>query len=258
MPRITETDFVILDTETTGADTEKDKPIEIALIHWQNFEMSEPKSWLIDPGVPIPPGASAVHHLVDEDLVGKPRIEEIWDEVCEFAGPGSVLMAHNAKFDLGMLPLWAERQHLCTLRLAKRLWPKGSKNNKGMPLCSHQQQEIRYWLGLRIDTGNLAAHRAAADIIVTGKIFTEAVRAYLDCGGEDDIDSLLELIASPISMDTMPFGKFAGQRLSAIKSDYFEWLLQKSETNPIDEDLKASVKRELDIRKAEIIVATRN
>ena len=256
MPRISETPFVVLDTETTGADTAKDKPIELAYAIVKNFEVSMPKSWLIDPQRMIPPEASAVHHLVDEDVAGQKTFEELWPEV-EPELRGQVIVAHNASFDIAMLPPLRDNPVLCTLRLARHLWPRGAVNARGFPLSNHQQQVIRYWLGLKIDTMGLGAHRAAADILVTAELFKTQLRLYLECGGEDDLDALIDFATSPIEVKSLSFGKHANEPLPKVPTSYLEYLVEKDGDRPLDPDLKASIKRELDTRKAEVIVSTR-
>lgn len=257
MPRLTETRFIVLDTETTGADPTKDKPIELAYVIVENFKIEMPKSWFIDAGRPIPPEASAVHHLVDEDLIGAKTLEELWPEV-EPDLKGQVIVAHNAQFDISMLPPLKDNPVICTLRFARHLWPKGTMSPKGFPLVNHQQQTIRYWLGLKIDTMGLAAHRAAADILVTAELLLTQIRMYLECGGEDDLDGLLEFLATPIAVKSLSFGKHANEPLEKVPSSYLEYLLDKDKERPLDADLKASIKHELDTRKAETIVATRS
>ena len=257
MPRLSETKFIVLDTETTGADPTKDKPIELAYVVVENFKVDFPKSWFIDPKTPIPPEASAVHHLTDEDVVGAKTLEELWPEV-EPELKGQVIVAHNAMFDISMLPMLKDNPILCTLRLAKHLWPKGHVSERGFPLANHQQQVLRYWLGLKIDTKGLAAHWAAADILVTAELLMTQLRIYLDCGGEDDLDALLEFVNSPIEVKALSFGKHANEPLQKIPSSYLEYLLDKDKERPLDADLKASLRRELDTRKAENILASRS
>jgi exodeoxyribonuclease X len=244
--------FIILDTETTGPEPGKDVPIEIAMVEWREFQMGEPKSWFVDPGRKIPPSAKAVHHLTEADLVGAPKLEVLWPEVAAFCDD-AILMAHNAPFDLAMLPALLGRPYLCTLRMCRHLWQKGEENRDGFPLMSHQQQEIRYWLDLEVDTMGLAAHRAAADILVTGAIFAEAVRLYLSLGGEDSVEAFLDFTNRPIQITRMPLkGKFFGRPMQEVETGYLEWLFRKGEeSGKIDPDLRASVKRELDLRKGE-------
>lgn len=257
MPRLSETRFIVLDTETTGADPSKDKPIELAYVVVENFKIEFPKSWFIDPGCLVPPEASAVHHLTDEDLIGAKTWEQLWPEV-EPELKDQVIVAHNAAFDISMLPELKTNPVIDTLRLARHLWPKGTLNGKNQPLVNHQQQTIRYWLGLKIDTMGLAAHRAAADILVTAELLLAQIRMYLDCGGEDDLDALIEYMSSSIEVGAIPFGKHAGEPMHKVPTGYLEFMLDKDKEKPLDPDLKASIKRELDIRKAENIVSSRS
>lgn len=256
MPKLSETKFIVLDTETTGADPSKDKPIELAYVVVENFKVAYPKSWFIDPQRPIPPEASAVHHLVDSDVAGAKTLEELWPEVADELA-GQVIVAHNAQFDISMLPGLKDNPALCTLRLARQLWPKGQVNPRGFPLINHQQQVLRYWLGLEIDTMGLQAHRAAADILVTAELLLTQIRLYLECGGEDDLDALLDFISGPIEVKSLSFGKHANEPLPKVPTTYLEYLIDKDKERPLDADLKASIKRELDTRKAENIVASR-
>ncbi len=256
MAKITESTFIVLDTETTGPDTSSDKPIEIAIVRLENMRLGAPKSWFVNPQRPIPPEASAVHHLVDADVESAPTLEELWGEVMSEIGD-AVILAHNAPFDLAMLPGLSGNKSLCTLRLAKHLWQRGEKNARGFPLANHQQQVLRYWLGLQVDTQGLAAHRAAADILVTGELFKSEVERFFECGGEDSLEDLMDLAARRIEVAAMPFGKFAGEPIDSIRPDYLEYLLAQSEKKPMDEDLKASIKKSLDRRKAEAILESR-
>lgn len=255
MARVTETEFIVLDTETTGPEPGKDVPIEVACVKLCGDVIGKPVSWFIDPLRPIPPEASAVHHLIDADLIGAPTLEQAWPEISEFIGTG-VILAHNADFDMAMLPALAGHPYMCTLRFARQLWQRGDLSEYGFPLASHQQQVLRYWLKLEVDTQGLAAHRAAADILVTARLFQEQVKFYLQCGGEDDMDCLREFLQRPVEITRMPFGKFAGEPLAAIREDYLQFMLEQQK-KPLDPDLKASVKRELDRRKAGVVVATR-
>jgi len=130
-------DIIIIDTETTGFDFNDDKVIEIAAMKVNTeWEIVDTFEQLIDPKRDIPPESSAIHHLTARDLVDKPTMEEVYPALKEFVG-NTVLVAHNAPFDSGMLPE-LDNNWLCSLRLARHLWPKQS----------HKMQSLRYWLGL--------------------------------------------------------------------------------------------------------------
>lgn len=212
--RIRERRVVFFDTETTGNDTAHDRPIELAVVAWQHGQPDPagPQSWFINPGMLISPAASAVHHLRDQDVANAPTLDQVLPAAEAYIGDACI-SAHNAPFDLAMLPSWARYECLDTLRLMRHVWSVGDLNQRGQPLGSHTMQELRYWLDVEVDTLGLAAHRAAADILVTGVVYEATVAQYLACGGEDDFDSFLEFVRSPIMTLTLPFGDKKGMPL---------------------------------------------
>lgn len=256
--KLSQVKFSVLDTETTGATPGVDKPIELAFVYLQNGIISTPYSWFIDPQMRIPPESSAVHHLTDEDIQGAPTIDILWPEV-EPLLENTVIVAHNKSFDLSMLPQLNHHKSICTLRFSRHIWERGHINPQGFPLANHQQQVLRYWLKLKIDTGDLGAHRAAADIIVTAELLKVLINEYLSCGGEDDLDALIEFIESPIEIKKMPIGKkYKDALISDIPTEYLQYVMEMDSKEPIDPDLKSSIKRVLDTRKATQIIEHRN
>lgn len=95
--------YAVVDLETTGLSPTTDAIIEIGLV------LTDPQgypehSWstLIDPGADTPVGPTFIHGLVAEDLIGAPSLDEVGDLLAsELAG--RVVVAHNARFDLGFL-----------------------------------------------------------------------------------------------------------------------------------------------------------
>jgi DNA polymerase-3 subunit epsilon len=94
------------DTETTGVDVETDRIVSAAVVV-QDAAGTRPRvtRWLVNPGVPVPAGATAVHGLTDEHLQRNgrwpsPVLEEIARELGEQAAAGRPLVVMNAPFDL--------------------------------------------------------------------------------------------------------------------------------------------------------------
>ncbi|MEV3937383.1 exonuclease domain-containing protein [Glycomyces sp. NPDC049804] len=54
------------DTETTGVAVDRDRIVQAALVSGPQPGVETARTWLIDPGVPIPPGATRVHGITDE------------------------------------------------------------------------------------------------------------------------------------------------------------------------------------------------
>ncbi|WP_169309983.1 exonuclease domain-containing protein [Aeromicrobium marinum] len=97
-----------LDLETTGVDPLRDRVVSFALLDDQ-----VERSGLVDPGVPIPEGASAVHGLDAAALRGAPAprgaLTEVLDWVQQVVDRGVPLVVFNAPYDLTMLRAEAER-----------------------------------------------------------------------------------------------------------------------------------------------------
>ncbi|MFI5755714.1 3'-5' exonuclease [Streptomyces sp. NPDC051569] len=112
------------DTETTGVDVEEDRIVSAALVV-QDMTGARPRvlRWLIDPGVPVPPGATEVHGLTDDFLHRNgrwpaPAVEEMARALGEQCGSGRPLVVMNAPFDLTILDRELRRHRASSLAAA--------------------------------------------------------------------------------------------------------------------------------------------
>ncbi|MFG2438032.1 3'-5' exonuclease [Streptomyces sp. NPDC048508] len=109
------------DTETTGVDVETDRIVSAAVVV-QDAAGTRPRvtRWLVNPGVPVPAGATAVHGLTDEHLQRNgrwpsPVLEEMARELGEQAAAGRPLVVMNAPFDLTLLDRELRRHRASSL-----------------------------------------------------------------------------------------------------------------------------------------------
>src|SRR5438132_8394192 len=100
--------FVVVDLETTGLRPGSARICEIGAVRVRVLELEDEFELLVDPGVPIGPAISALTGLCDADLRGAPHPAIAVRRFLEFAGD-AVLVAHNARFDLGFLDRETER-----------------------------------------------------------------------------------------------------------------------------------------------------
>lgn len=91
-----------LDTETTGTSSETDRIVEVGIIIGQNGAVQRRYNWLINPQVPIPPKATEVHGISDEDVRDKPTFEQVAREILQILH-GTLPAAYNAFFDRSFL-----------------------------------------------------------------------------------------------------------------------------------------------------------
>lgn len=230
--------FAIFDTETTGNNSfREDKPIELAVVPWNLKKgfLDKPKSWLINPGIPIHPSAIMVHGLFDEDVEKAPSYEQVVPEFLKYI-QNWTLVAHNISFDVGMVPDVNDLDNLQLdmLRFARQIYKKGDLGYKDMPLTSHKSQELRYWLNIKVDTMGLNAHRAAADILVTGEVFAETLKRAIKRSNLETLGELLEFINAPILIEKFTFSKFYGQSIDTVireecakNNNFFHWLYRE-------------------------------
>ncbi|WGW02386.1 3'-5' exonuclease [Tropicibacter oceani] len=96
--------YTVFDTETTGLLPHKDEIVQIGAVRVVNGRIinGERIDQLVDPGRPIPPASTKVHHVSDAMVRGKPGIAEAGRKFHGFAR-GSVIVAHNAPFDMAFL-----------------------------------------------------------------------------------------------------------------------------------------------------------
>ena len=154
--------LAVVDVETTGLNDD-DRIVELAVVIGERGVVVDTKHWLLNPGRPIPPEATAVHRIRDVDVARAPTFAEIAVEVGE-ALEGAIPAAFNAPFDrkfverewrAASLPrapffLAPETQWLDPLVWARQL----QKYEKGKKLGDVARR-------LGIDAGE--AHRATAD-----------------------------------------------------------------------------------------------
>lgn len=94
-----------------------------------NQVLSEYQS-LIHVDIPIPRHVSKVHGITNEMLIGQPEPENVFPDIKNFMAD-SILVAHNAKFDIGFLrsefnrlKLSFNNQIFCTLEISRRRYPR--------------------------------------------------------------------------------------------------------------------------------------
>ncbi len=91
--------LALIDTETTGKDPSRgDRIVEIAIVTFKGGEVIDRFGTLVNPGIPIPAEAAAVHGISDEKVKGQPRFEQVAAKVADLLR-GRIPVAYNAGFD---------------------------------------------------------------------------------------------------------------------------------------------------------------
>jgi len=128
----------------------------------QDGEVARTWSSLVNPCRPIPPYATAVHGICDDDVADAPNLRRLLPWLHHLCAQ-SVIVAHNASFDTAFLPSLVPFPVLCTLQLARRAFPDAP---------NHRNQTLRNYLDIdrRCDLHAAEAHSALGDALVTAGV----------------------------------------------------------------------------------------
>ena len=185
--------LVFVDVETTGlSPAQGDRVCEVGLLRVCGEREEESFETLVNPGRPISAEASAVNGITDSMVRDAPPFSQVADHVMKIL-KGSILVAHNAPFDLGFLRnelLLAGHslppfQVVDPLELARRCFS----------FPSNSLQEI--CRALRIEV--CGQHRALADCRTTWKVLIYFLKVW-EIRGAMSLGQILELQrAKPVS-----------------------------------------------------------
>lgn len=167
-----QSNFSILDTETTGLHVEKgDQIISIASLKVSELKIDEQNylDELVNPNMKIPESSSKIHNITDEQVISKPSLLEISEKILKFLKK-SVLVGHNINFDINFLKENSKGSQLAdrmkviksidTIYLTASLFPD-LKNYELSNLCEY----------FNIKTDDQIRHSALGDCIITARLF---------------------------------------------------------------------------------------
>lgn len=231
--------LAFFDLETTGVRIGKDRIVQIGIVRLQPDGTRESYQTLVNPGMPIPPEATAVHGISDIDVALAPSLEAVAREVLDELA-GCDLSGFNVlRFDI---PFLTEELHrvgfdwnTADLRVVdvQRIFHKMEPRDLGAAL--------KFYCG-REHTG---AHDALADVVATADVLLAQLERYPDAL-QGDIGFLGELsgdrqrspdAAGKLKFDDrgaicLSFGKYAGWTLENIgrhDPGYLQWLMTKAD-----------------------------
>lgn len=169
--KLSELTYTVFDTETTGLEPSNgDEIIQIGAARIVNNRLlrQEVFDQLVDPECPLKPESIPIHGITEDMVRGQPNIDVVLPAFHEFC-EDTVLIAHNAAFDMRFLQLKEERTGirfsqpvLDTLLLSAVVHPNQE---------SHKLDVILERLGIQIDS----RHNALEDALATGEVFIKMI-----------------------------------------------------------------------------------
>lgn len=222
------------DLETTGVNVSEDRIVEISILKLFPNGNKESKTWLVNPGVPIPPETTAVHGIDDEKVKDEPTFADLSSEIhsmikdCDLAG------FNSNKFDV---PLLAEE----FLRVGVDFDIDNSKLVDVQNIFHKMEQRtLVAAYKFYCDKDLTDAHSAAADTMATYEVLEAQIEKYQgDLQG--DVDFLSDFSARGRNVDfagfiryneenqeIFSFGKHKGKTVREvleIEPGYYGWIL---------------------------------
>ncbi|WP_372473787.1 exonuclease domain-containing protein [Capnocytophaga sp. ARDL2] len=220
------------DLETTGIDIAKDKIVEISILKVYPNGNKESKTWLVNPGRPIPKQASDVHGITDEKVANEPLFKELAPQIYNMIKDSDLAGFNSDRFDI---PLLVEE-------LLRAEIDFDMKNRVAVDIQTifHKKEErtlsaaYKFYCGKTLDN----AHSASADTEATYEIFKSQLERYDDL--PTDIRSLSEYTSRKKSVDfagfialneegkeIFSFGKYKGMLVEEILEKdlgYYAWI----------------------------------
>jgi DNA polymerase-3 subunit epsilon len=163
-PLIT-TEFLAVDTETNGLPRERCEMTEVGAVLVGGGELHDRWSSLVGVSAPLSPGIQRFTGITQAMVSTAPPAEAVLPDLAGLLR-GRVLVAHNARFDVGVLRQafarsaldWPDPPVLCTVALARRLAPL--QRRRGLSALAEA-------LGIEV----AATHRALPDAETCGRVF---------------------------------------------------------------------------------------
>lgn len=227
--------LLIFDLETTGTNPQEDRIVEISLLKLLPDGQAESRTLRVNPGIPIPSEATAIHRISDADVMDESYFGEHADEILAFLD-GCDLCGFNIKqFDLPLL-----QTELCRAGLTLSL--AGRAIVDILDIFRHYERRdlpaaVKFYCGRE----HVQSHEAIADVLATAEVLDAMVARYADL--PRDISQLHQRLSDPNAVDVggrfihdqgricFAFGKYKGEPLDSVvqrNRGYLIWLLKET------------------------------
>lgn len=226
--------IVFFDLETTGVDTSKDRIVEISMIKVMPDGSKDIKTRRVNPEMPIPAEATAVHGITDEDVKNEPTFRQLAKSLAQFIQGCDFGGFNSNRFDL---PLLVEE----FLRVGVDVDLKRRKFVDVQNIFHKKEQRtLVAAYKFYCDKDLTDAHSAAADTMATYEVLCAQLDRYDDL--ENDIDFLAEfserekavdyagrIVYNEQGVEVFSFGKYRGQSVEEVfrrEPSYYAWMME--------------------------------
>lgn len=226
--------IIFFDLETTGVDAAKDRIVEISMVKININGEKQVKTRRINPEMPIPAEATAVHGITDEDVKDEPTFKQIakslakYIEGCDFGG------FNSNRFDLPVLVEEFMRAEVdVDFRNRKFIDVQNIFHKK-------EQRTLVAAYKFYCDKDLENAHSAEADTLATYEVLEAQIERYGDIGStveelasfsthNEMVDFAGRITLNEKGEEVFTFGKYKGRKVEDVfrtEPSYYSWMMQ--------------------------------
>ena len=208
---------ILLDTETTTNKETPERPLEVVELAWMPLAAPGGFRSLYKPTMPCTFGATAVHHILPEDLLDKRPSAQAPRDLPR----AQYWIGHNIDFDWKALGQ-PNVKRICTLALSRALWPECD---------SHTLSAMMYFTCGANDATRRRlrnAHSALADC----EFVLDLLGAITAKTGVTNLEAMWELSEEARIPKVWTFGKFKDQPINAADRGYAMWCNRQPDFDP--------------------------
>lgn len=225
--------LAFFDLETTGLNVSKDRIVEISVLKVMPDGSEHPKTWLVNPRIPIPEKTSKIHGIYDKDVKDKPTFEELAKEISDFFENSDLAGYNSNKFDV---PLLVEE----FLRADFDFDIKKRKLVDAQVIFFKQEPRTlgaayKFYCDKKLEN----AHTAEADVYATYEVLKSQIERYDDL--KNDMNQISKyssqkktadfagmIVFNDKGKETFNFGKNKGKTVEEVfqqQPGYYSWIM---------------------------------
>jgi DNA polymerase-3 subunit epsilon len=240
--------LAVIDLETTGVKPLVDRIVEISILKLFPDGQRDLRTKRLNPGIPIPPEATAVHGIRDVDVAGLLTFKDIAAGLNDHLFTCDLCGFNFKRFDLRLLQAEFQRADV-TFSL------EGRAILDAMEIYhAYERRDLTAAVRFYLDRDHTEAHSAEADVLATVQVMDAMLARYQDL--PRSVIDLDQQFKNPAALDSDRFfhcvdgritfarGKYRGLQLSAIalqEPGYLRWMLD----HDFRDDTKAIVRKAL-------------
>ena len=225
--------IAFIDLETTGVNISVDRIVELAIVKIMPDGSRQVKRKLINPLMPIPASASAIHGITDDMVKDAPSFKQVANEVKQFIDNCDMGGYNSNRFDIPML---IEE----FLRIGIAFSVEGKKMVDVQKVFHMMEKRTfsaayKFYCQKTLDD----AHSAEADATATWEVLEAQIERYPQIGntvesivkftGEDDIVDFARRFVKEKGIEVFNFGKHKGKPVAQVLKEepqYYDWMMK--------------------------------